>query len=179
MAKLTLITAGDAVITADELRFHLRIGDPIEDKYLETLIETAQKELELANWTQFTTTTFDQYFDAWIDPLILLQPPLISIVSLKYIDTDGTLQTVADTVYEAGEVIGVGTIRRKFNQNWPTDKRSHEDTIVAQFTCGYADTPAAIKHRVKLYCGHLYWKREPTDHESNIIGGYTYKAPTR
>ncbi len=186
MAKIVLETAGTALLTANELRTHLRIDDPIEDAYLETIITTVQQQLEEVHWTQFTTATYDQYFDAWTDPLVLSRPPLGSITTVKYTDNDGTLQTVADTVYEAGEVLGVGTVRRKFNQNWPTDKRAHEDTIVVRFTCGHgvaSAVPAAIKHAVKLMCGHLYWHREPTEQDrmtiNLLMGPYTYKTLRR
>ncbi len=186
MAKIVLITAETALLTASELRIHLRADDPAEDTYLDGLISVAQQELQEINWTQFTTATYDKYFDAWADPLVLSRPPLGSITSLTYTDNDGATQTVATSVYEAGEVLGVGTVRRKFNQNWPTDKRAHEDTIIARFTCGHGTVdavPTPIKHAVKVYCAHLYWSREPTDCERNAIrnlmGPYTYKAPRR
>jgi len=187
MVKLVEYTAPTVEpITAGELATHLVVEDPAEDAYLDTLIVTARKALEETYWTQFCTATYDQYFDRFTNPLTLRRSPLGAISSVKYTDTDGTLQTLATSVYEAGLIDGVGIVRLKYEQTWPVDVRGHPDSVVVQFTAGYgaaAAVPEPIKHAIKLECGFLYRNREPTEYEAqavrNLMGLYSFKAPRR
>lgn len=175
MAKTVLITAPTTEpITPDELKTHLRIDDPAEDAYLANLITTARKHLEEVYWTQFVTATYDEYYDQFSSPLRLSFPPLGSISSVKYTDTGGTLQTLATSVYEADEIDGVGGVRLQYQQTWPVDVRGHADSVVVQFTAGYgavSAVPEPIRQAIKLYCGFLYWNREPTKYEEQSIRG--------
>lgn len=187
MSKTVLITPpGTEPITPDELKIHLRIGDPAEDAYLGGLITTARKHLEETYWTQFVTATYDQYSDRFSSPLMLGHPPLGSISSVKYTDVDGTLQTAATSVYEADEIDGVGGVRLKYQQTWPVDVRGHKDSVVVQFTAGYgaaSAVPEPIKQAIKLYCGFLYWSREPDKYEEQALracmGPYDFRELCR
>ncbi len=187
MAKTVLITApATEPITPDELKTHLRIDDPIEDAYLSGLITVARKHLEEIHWTQFVTATWDEYFDRFSSPLRLTRPPLISISTVKYTDTGGTLQTLADTVYEADDIDGVGGVRLKYQQTWPVGVRGHADVVVVQFTAGYgaaSAVPEPIKQAIKLYASFLYWNREPTTYEQQAIdtsmGPYSFRELRR
>jgi len=108
------------------------------------------------------TQTWDQYFDEFEDPLYLRYPPLGSVTSVKYVDANGDTQTLASSVYEAGEENEIGIVRRQYNQDWPS-VRGHEDVVIVQFVCGYggqADVPERIKHAIRLHAGWFYRNRE-------------------
>jgi len=92
------------------------------------------------------------------------KPPLISLDSVKYIDTDGVLQTLAvDTNYEA--VLGgeTGKVKLVSGKSWPTTKTTLNAVQIA-FTAGYGesplDVPENIKQAVRLLTGESYERRE-------------------
>lgn len=163
MTKLALITGPTGrVVSAEDLRVHARIDSRDEDDYLCTLLDAAEDDAEEYTWRKFLTQTWDQYFDAFADPLYLPYPPLSSIESITYTDTSGDTQTLATTVYEAGEENGIGTVRRKYNQSWPAS-RSHEDAVKVRFVCGYGDeddVPERIKHAIRLHAAWFFRNRE-------------------
>ena len=47
-------------------------------------------------------------------------PPLQSITSIKYIDADGVLQTVAASVYQLDTYREPGLVKPAWLQSWPT-----------------------------------------------------------
>ena len=134
------------------------------------IVEKTELQRRLINqtWTQF--------FDRFTDPLELRWPPLNSITSVKYTDTDGDQQTVSTDVYEAGENFGVGIVRRKFEQEWPTDVRLHPDSIEVAFVAGYgtagSDVPSGIRHAIKIMVADMW------QHPESIVLG-TIAVPLR
>ena len=164
MAKLTLETAQTLrLVSADDLCSHCRIDAPDEDEYLEGLLDAAEADAEDYTDRRFLTQTWDQYFDGFNDPLYLRYPPLQSVTSVKYIDTAGVEQTLSTSVYEVGSERGVGVVRRKYDQDWPST-RGHEDVVIVRCKVGYGDdcvdVPDRIRHAVRLHAAHQYRYRE-------------------
>ncbi len=172
MSKTVLVTGPTASpVTMSDLRRHLRlVPDYVEDdSYIADLLEQAVEEVESRTWRKLCSQTWDQYFDQFATTMRLEYPPLASITSVKYTDTDGDEQTVDASVYEAGEDIGRGIVRLKYNQLWPSDVLGHPDSIVVRFVCGYGDAddvPARFKHAIRLLVSDAYEHRE-----SIVIGG--------
>jgi hypothetical protein len=89
--------------------------------------------------------------------------PLQTLDSLKYIDTDGNLQTmtvatdtIVDNVSEPARVVPA------YGTAWPAT-RNQINAVTLQFTCGYgaaAAVPQAIKNWMLLRIGALYENRE-------------------
>ena len=166
MAKIELTTApAFEPVTTSELRVHLRIDSSDEERDAEILAwEKAAREHVEHNILHraLINQTYTQFFDNFTDPLRLRWPKLGSITSVKYTlnDTDGTLTTVATSVYEAGEWNGIGIVRRQFEQEWPTDVRLHPDSVQVAFVAGYgsasSDVPTPIRHAIKVIVADLY-----------------------
>ncbi|KKN00065.1 hypothetical protein LCGC14_1141470, partial [marine sediment metagenome] len=90
-------------VTLLELIDHLEVVDPVKNEYLEGLITVARRSLEELTWGVFVTQTWDQWFDGFADPLKLRKPPVASITSVTYTDSNGDSQTLASSVYELGD----------------------------------------------------------------------------
>lgn len=191
MAKLTLTTAAtERPLTIDEVASHLNEDRESEYAALNRLIEVATTSLQNRYGTQFCTASFTQYFDGWSFGLLeLSRHPVVSITSLKYTDTSGSLQTVADTVYELGDDAGRGIVRLKYNQQWPSGNRGHVDDINVVYSVGYgtrADVPEPIRQALLLTIADLYKYRETTTPEKvntsmtraveHLMAGYSFKA---
>lgn len=152
-------------LSLDEARQHLRLDDHADDDYLASLIVVAREWIEERTWRALISQTWDFYFDRFGDPLMLGRPPVASSgLSVKYLDDNGVLQTLATSVYELGQRNGIGIVRRKYGQVWPS-ARDVEDAVVVRAVCGYganpSDVPAKYRHAMRLLVHHWYEQRMP------------------
>jgi uncharacterized phiE125 gp8 family phage protein len=167
MAKLTLITAPVLpAVTVEEFQTHTRLGGSDEETYIGDLLAAAEEEAESETWRRIVTQTWDQYFDGFANPLTLWYPPVPSVTNVKYLDTDGSEQTLSTDVWELGEEDGIGIVRLKYNQSWPVPY-GHPDSVYVRFICGYgvqADDPktipAKIRQAIRFHAAWFYRNRE-------------------
>lgn len=154
MSKVVVVTPPvGRVVSSAELKEHARIDDPAEDTYLAELLDAAEDEAEDYTWRKLLTQTWDHYFDRFCDPLVLKWAPVSSLTSVTYVDSNGTTQTLASSVYELAEQDGIAIVRRKYNQSWPT-ARLHADSVIVRSVFGYgaaASVPPRIKRAIKMY----------------------------
>jgi uncharacterized phiE125 gp8 family phage protein len=151
------------LITPSELSEHTRIDINTEDAYFETRITAARQAAEARTQSVFITQTWDDSFDWFFDGMLLTKQPVQSITSVTYTNTDGTPTVVADTVYELATVMGLGGVRLKYQQVWPTDVQSHPDSVVVRYVAGYGlavDVPQEIKSAIEIYVSHFNEARE-------------------
>lgn len=175
MYLLTTVTAPtDDVVTLAEARAHLRFfdqDDTSEDGYIQTLIGTAVANIDgpegmlgRALREQQILLTLDQFpcLDGYgRAPRIKIPlPPLISVDSVKYTDSNGDEQTYSDfRVFGIGATQG-GYIMPALNGDWPTTA-CDPGAVRVTFTAGYGDDlPKSIKHAALLIISHLYEHRE-------------------
>jgi uncharacterized phiE125 gp8 family phage protein len=169
-------------VILDEIREHSRIDIHEEDSYFETRITGAREAAEGYTQSRYITQTWDDSFDSFWWDMVLAQQPVQSITSVTYTDTDGDTQTLANTVYELGTLHGLGILRLKFNQTWPTDVQRHPDAVTVRYVAGYGlavDVPQRIKQAIELYVSHFNEAREGEDPLSrsfqNMLGPYCFK----
>jgi uncharacterized phiE125 gp8 family phage protein len=101
----------------------------------------------------------------WIE---LPYPPLVSIQSVKFIDTDGEEEVIelselaVDTINEPG----------RFRFKGGTPLLSHDVRLLVQYTSGYGEDPEAvpfgIRHAILQTAGYMYEHRGECDAGSAI-----------
>lgn len=91
-------------------------------------------------------------------------PPLQSVSSITYVDSDGDTQTLTASDYR---VFGTdpAIILPPLNEDWPTDVQDDTPNAVKiTFVAGYGDTlsdlPAQLWHAIMMDASHLYENRE-------------------
>ena len=99
----------------------------------------------------------------------LALPPVRSITSITYLDSDGASQTLATTVYQLGADKDLRPrIDLKYGQSWPTTY-DVPDAVTVRFAAGYSSgnspddasgVPFTIKAAIMLMVGHMYENRE-------------------
>lgn len=161
MAKLVLNTAASELpLRTDQVATWLRESNPQRFGVVEDLLKSAVATLQKEHWTQFCTATYDQYYDAWpAERFRLDKNPPGTVASVKYYDSDSTLQTISSSVWEQDIEDGWGIVRLAYDQSWPSDLRGHPNDIVINFTCGYgtaADVPEPIKQALKIWVAQSY-----------------------
>lgn len=92
-------------------------------------------------------------------------PPLQSVSSITYVDTDGATQTLASSVYRViNRQKWPSGIIEAYGQSWPST-RSQPQAVTVEFVAGYGDAdtdvPDAIKHAIKLAVSGWYENRLP------------------
>ena len=182
--KLELTTAAtEEPVDPGELTMRARINTSSEGSMLTEMLAEALDAAELHTGSRFITQTWTAYYDRFAD-LVHGLPfgPVSSITSLTYIDNDGDTQTVATSVYELGSQYGVGRVRLKFDQSWPTDVRLHEDVVIVKAVYGYgakAAVPLSIKAAIILHAANAYDQRgEAVVPKAfyNLLARYNYSS---
>ena len=117
-------------------------------------------ERQVCGRRQFMPATYDAILDAFpADEIRLPVPPLKSITSITYYDSDGTLQTLSSTAYNTvTSTDDPGFVEPAYGETWPST-RARADAVTVRFMAGYssrADVPDGIKEAILLKTEHLY-----------------------
>jgi uncharacterized phiE125 gp8 family phage protein len=164
-----VITTDPAVepISVDEAKTQANVYFDEDNDFIGALITAAREVSEAATWRQFITASFALRLNDFplIDKIELPRPPLQSVESITYTDTDGAEQTLATSVYTVDTYNTPGRVLLKYGQDWPAT-RGDRNNVVINFTAGYGDTSAAVpataKQAILMRTAHWYQHREPT-----------------
>lgn len=184
--KLELTTAAtEEPVDPGELTMRARISTSSEGSMLTDMLAEARDAAELHTGSRFITQTWTAYYDRFADLVHGLPfAPVVSITSLTYVDTDGDTQTVASSVYELGPKYGIGRVRLKYDQVWPTDVRLHEDVVIVKAVYGYgakAAVPLPIKAAIIVHAANAYAHRDEGDATTpkafcNLLARHNYTS---
>lgn len=159
-----------------ELREALRL-DSGRDRDLKRLIQAARQYAEIYLGRQLCTATWLLKLDAFpandgaIRPP---RPPLASVTSIGYTDSDGDAQTLDAEKYTVDTDTEPGRIVPAFNETWPST-RAAPNAVTVTYVAGYgsaADVPQTIRQGIIALVGH--WNEYP---EPVIVGGAPAKLP--
>lgn len=183
------VPPAEEVISLPEARLHLRVDadDVTQDSLIDSLRKAARKYVEDTLGRTLTLSTWqltlDRFYlpvgrDSWgweddhgypyydlgynCSVIPLPRPPLLSVVSVRYVDTAGVLQTLAPAAYQADTTREPGRILPAYATVWPVP-RIQPAAVTITFTAGYpttADIPEGLKAAVRLLLAHWYEHRE-------------------
>ncbi len=166
-------------MTLAEAKQQIIVSHNADDARITSLIKTARRICEQFSNRAFITQTLLAYLDDFpADEIELPMPPLVSIGSIKYTDTDGNQQTVSADVYTLDTAAEPGIVRLKYNQSWPTT-RGDANNVIIEFTAGYGDAskvPEEYKDAIKLQAEYLY---EHCESKELVDTAYALLWPTR
>lgn len=157
-------------IDTTEAKLHARIpsADTSNDTVILSYIRSATKAAEDYMARGILTQTWKLVRDTFEDVMYLpMAAPLASVTSVKYYDVNGTLQTLATTVYDVDTVSRPGRIALATNQTWPSTVASRlagvvEITYVVGFTSA-ALIPERIKQGIRMMVAYRIADREGGD----------------
>ena len=133
-----------------------------EDAKITALITSAREHVETVTRRALITQTWDAVIDEFpaTKEISLPYPPLQSVTSISYLNTDGNSATFTDY---AADLFG-HKIKLNYECEWPETR--DESVITIRFVCGYgltaATVPASIRQAMLLIIGHLYANPEAT-----------------
>lgn len=152
-------------VTVAEAKAHLRVGFSEDDTLIEGLIASATAEAQTITRRQLVTATWKlllRDFPAGDEPIRVPLPPLQSVSSVKYFDTNGTEQTIASANYIVDIASEPGRIALAPDKTWP-GVQDRINAVTVEFIAGYGDpsaVPERIKTAIKQLVGHWYENRE-------------------
>lgn len=151
-----------AVLTTAEAKTQARIDFSTDDTYVDELVSRATTYLENYTNCQFVDATYQWTLDRWETCFYVPRPPLASITSIAYLDSNGDSQTLATSVYRVDAKAFPGRITEAYLQSWPT-LYPVTNAITITYQAGYADAasvPDDIKHAVAMLVSHWYENRD-------------------
>ena len=142
----------------------------VEDTYITNLIATARRTIErLSNW-RLITQTWDLIMNGFpaASQIILPYPPLQSVTSITYYDTENSGSTFTSDDYYVSTGRTPGVVALGYSKTWPTDTLRPTDGVIIRYVAGFGDTaadvPAEYKQAIMMLGAELYEHREPTDY---------------
>lgn len=156
---ITAVTTGpeSEPISLDEVKSSLRITDNASDGTLLNLIIVARQNVEAFLRRSLMPQEITGYLDQLDGDVIDLPfPPIRSVTSLSYTDSDGVWQPVSDDVFTL-DAPGM-RILRAYGKSWPRSRRG-KSTVKIVYEAGYINAesvPAVIKNAILCMVSHLY-----------------------
>jgi len=150
-------------VTLSEVKAQLGISGTDHDTRLNRLIPLVREYVENYTGRALITQTWDYFADSFPKKIEIPKPPLQSITTLKYTDTDGTQQTLSSSLYTVNTNMEPGYIVPAYNEDWP-DIRDVPDAVEIRFVAGYGtastNVPQGLRHGILLLIGHWFENTE-------------------
>lgn len=155
-------------ISASQAKTHMRVSDSNSDTYIGLLIKAARIYAEEVMLRRaLITQTLDLWLDKWPNGNVinLPRPPLQSVTSIVYYDTDDTEAAFAAANYHVDTDSEPGRIILNDGQSWASSDLRTAHAIRVRFVAGYGDSatdvPQDILHGLYLLIAHWFEHREP------------------
>jgi uncharacterized phiE125 gp8 family phage protein len=145
-------------VTLAEAKAQCRIDGTDGDTELNTYISAAREFVESYTSTKLVSQTVLMQGSGFCDLAALPVAPVISVSSVKYLDSDGTEQTLSTDVYDVVTAGLAAEIRTKVNQSWPYT-RIASDAVRVTAVCGYVSLPTPIKSALLLIISRWFDSR--------------------
>lgn len=159
-------------VSIEEAKLHLRVDQSAEDGSIAAYLDAAIAACEHYSGRTLNQRQFALYLQDWSAVIALPLAPLVSVDSVKYRDTNETLQTVDSGLYFVGAPKSACPWLSFTSAFTSPDLSDKPDPIEVTVTAGYDVTdpseagpawlalPAAAKAAILLDVGHLYANRE-------------------
>lgn len=167
--NVTVISVdGVEPVTLDEAKQQCYIPtsdtDTTMEALLDSIITAARSYGENRTWRTLVDSTLELRMDSFPDGVIELpRPPLVAITSVKYLDSNGTEQTLAASKYTVDTNSTPGRIEP--TESWPSTK-DVIDAVRIRYKAGYGDdsgsstAPEDVKIALKMLVKFMYDNRD-------------------
>lgn len=171
MMHLNKVSTIDATpIAVSDLKTQSVINHSADDTLLAELISDAIEQVESDTGRVMIETTFTLTGKCFPAVIHLPKPPFVAVDSIKYVDTDGVLQTLSSALYQDISSQSVAMIKPAPGQSWPAVQSDNENAVIVQFRSGYVqddgeggttgEMPRRARRAVLIWAAHLYENRE-------------------
>lgn len=164
---IKVITPPSAVLTLEQLRRHCKIDPPnatndADDDLSAALAgahATAQHYARISIGSQTLELALDAFPDGGIQ---LLQGPVTSITSVKYIDLDGDEQTLGSSLYSLDDYSAPAWLLPAVDTEWP-DTLETANAVKVRYVAGASTIDGAVAQALRLLTGLYFDNRNAAD----------------
>lgn len=163
-SRLVYVSGSQEPVSLAEVRQHLRIDadDTSQDVVMQALIAAARDHVEQVTRSALGVQTWQWIANGFPDEdtLALGKPPLTSVTSITYVDTNGATQTWAASNYVVWPGLP-GQVRLAYDASWPS-VREQPASVTVTFEAGYtaATLPPSLRAAILLLVGHWFEQRQ-------------------
>ncbi len=155
-------------ISLQEAKDHLRVTVSDEDTLIQSYIKAARGFAEAFLRRALMPQTWELCLDAFPSgsEIQIPNPPLRSVVSVKYTTKDGIETTLDPATYMVNTKKEPGRLVLAYGKGWPSAALSPSSPVIIRFEAGYADAatiPEPIKQAIKVMVADQFENREPSD----------------
>jgi len=149
--RLTITTQpSEKPVKVSQVKDQLRLDHAEHDTMIGNFIDAAWNYVAGVLDRTILTTTYELTFDEFPDKITLRKPPVQSVASVEYKDTDGSTQTLTeDTDYYVTTNGDEGEI--KPDVNWPHEYSYGYDNVTVTYDAGYgtaSDVPQQVRQAI-------------------------------
>lgn len=167
--KTKLISTPSPAVSLAEAKSYFRILHDDEDADISRVIVAAQEKAEQITNRVLVKSTFAMTVDDFSD-VKLRKTPVLDVIKVEYISTDGTVKEVTEFVYEMqilddrAKVMVLET---------PSDLKSGKGNVTITYDAGYDPVPAQIQSYILAHALTMFENRQLTKVEGEIDDGTT------
>jgi uncharacterized phiE125 gp8 family phage protein len=158
-------------ITLADAKQHLRVDVDDDDALIETLVSVVYQAAQERTERTLLQATWRLSLDAFTFTMLLPKPPCVSVQSVKYIDTNGTEQTLDPATYVLDTQSEPARLTPAPNCTWPATQ-ARINAVWVDYTAGYGVEPASIPTPIvqwmKLAMSDLYDNRARSSDKPNV-----------
>lgn len=158
-------------LTLSEVLGHLREDAGANDADVLTLITVAREACENRTERTMLSAPWRLTMDSFPCAIELLQPPIISVESVQFVDEAGVLQTLDPADYTLDNISEPGYLVPAYGKAWPAT-RSQPNAVVVNYTAGYGIAPAAVpaplRQWMKLAIGDMHGTRNASSEKPTV-----------
>ena len=138
-------------IGLDEVKAHSRIDLTEDDLLIQGQILAVRQMIERIYDIAIITQTWTMYLD-WLpyDTIEVFKRPLQSVTSVKYIDSAGVTQTIANNLYMVDLNSRPPRIVRVQDASWPS-VQTRPSAVAVEFVAGYGDKRQDVPQNLIQY----------------------------
>ena len=157
-------------VSVSQVKDHLNVAqaDTSQDSKIESLIVAAQERLQRDIDQILITSTFVMNGPSFENPLRINLKPVTGILSVRYYDTEGVLQTLDASNYRY--IQSSQQIVPAIGMEFPTPCENMPDSVQIEFTCGYGGeagcVPRMMQSAIELCVGK--WFYDPAQESSAL-----------
>ena len=159
-------------VTEVQARRALDLGEVTDhDDEIDELLTGAVEQVEDDARITLLTTTWILTLDEFPEEIELRRPPVKSVTSITYIDTDGVSQTLDSADYQTDLTTKPARIWPAYGEYWPAT-RCQLKAVTVTFVAGETAATALdqlAKNAVLLALRNLWYRTEPSEAYWSLI----------